>query len=97
MTSRQTRRSQGYKNREGVCTKCNFCINRIEDGLKKNLVPGVDSDATPLCVVTCSSGALSFGDLDDSQSPVSQMIRKHQTLRLSSELKTDPAVYYVIG
>ena len=52
------------ENREGVCTKCDFCVNRIEEGQKKNLRPGVDPDATPLCVATCSCGALSFGDID---------------------------------
>ena len=83
-------------NREGVCIKCNFCISRIEDGLKKNLIPGVDSDATPLCVVTCSCGVLSFGDLDDPQSNISKIIKERQTLRLSVELETDPSVYYII-
>jgi phenylacetyl-CoA:acceptor oxidoreductase subunit 1 len=87
---------QAHKDREGVCTKCNFCLTRIENGLKKNLIPGIDSDATPLCVVTCSCGALSFGDLDDPQSGVSKTIKERQTLRLSEELETGPAVYYVI-
>lgn len=81
---------------EGVCTKCNFCITRVEEGLKKNLTPGVDSDATPFCVVNCSCDALSFGDLDDPKSSVSKTIRKRQTLRLLTELETDPSVYYII-
>ena len=85
------------KNREGVCTKCNFCITRIEDGLKKNLIPGVDSDATPFCVETCGCGALSFGDLNDPQSHISRTIKERQTLRLSEELETDPSVYYIIA
>jgi len=84
------------KNRERVCTKCNFCVTRIENGLEKNLTPGIDFDATPLCVATCSCGALSFGDLDDPQSHISQIIKERQTLRLSAELETNPAVYYII-
>jgi len=87
---------KAHKNREFVCTKCNFCITRVEDGLKKNLIPGVDSDATPCCVVACSCDALSFGDLDDPQSYVSQTIKERQTLRLSEELDNDPAIYYII-
>ncbi|MBC2709797.1 MAG: 4Fe-4S dicluster domain-containing protein [Desulfosarcina sp.] len=81
---------------EGVCTKCNFCVTRIEKGLEKNLIPGVDDDATPLCVVTCSSGALYFGDLDDPQSNISQIMIKHQTFRLFTEVETGPSVYYII-
>jgi len=93
----QKEENKANQNREGVCTKCNFCVTRIEDGLKKNLIPGVDSDATPLCVVACSCGALSFGDLNDPESLVSRTIRKQQALRLSEELGTGPAVYYIIG
>jgi len=85
-----------YPNREGICTKCNFCLDRIDNGLQKNLIPGIDPDATPLCVLTCSCGALSFGDLNDSESNVSLKIEKHQVTRLSEDLKTDPAVYYIL-
>ena len=87
---------KAHKNLERVCTKCNFCVTRIENGLKNNLVPGIDSDATPLCVATCSCGALTFGDLDDPQSHISQMIKERQTLRLLTELETNPSVYYII-
>jgi len=87
---------KAHKNREGVCTKCNFCITRIEDGLKKNLIPGIDSEATPLCVVTCSCGALSFGDLDNPKSEVSNLIRENKTRRLNEELQTDPSVFYIL-
>jgi len=92
----KTNERELHNNREGVCIKCNFCISRIEGGLKKNLIPGVDPDATPFCVMTCSCGALSFGDLEDPQSNISKMIKERQTLRLSIELETEPAVYYII-
>jgi phenylacetyl-CoA:acceptor oxidoreductase 27-kDa subunit len=92
----QKAESRVNKNRERVCTKCNFCVTRIEDGLEKNLTPGVDFEATPLCVATCSCGALSFGDLDDPQGHISQLIKERQTLRLSAGLETNPAVYYII-
>lgn len=88
---------KAQENREGVCTKCDFCVNRIEDGQKKNLRPGIDPDATPLCVTTCSSGALSFGDLDDLQSHISQMIRDRHTIQIFDQLETNPSVYYIIS
>ena len=84
------------KERQGVCTKCNFCAPRIDDGIKKNLIPGVDDEATPLCVVTCSGGALYFGDLDDPESEVSQMIAQHEIVSICSGVETGPSVFYVI-
>lgn len=82
--------------REGICTKCNFCATRIDDGLKKSLTPGVDDEATPLCVVTCSGGALMFGDLDDPHSEVSKQLKAGRPMRLSAEAENGPAVYYLL-
>ena len=81
--------------RKGVCTKCNFCVSRIEMGLKQNLKPGVDPDATPLCVVTCSCGALHFGDLDDPLCNISQLLKNRKTFRLFTGVETGPSVYYL--
>ena len=93
----QNSESEPNENREGVCTKCDFCANRIENGLKNNLKPGVDPDATPLCVATCSCGALSFGDLDNPQSPISKLIKDRHTIRIFDQLETKPSVYYIIA
>jgi phenylacetyl-CoA:acceptor oxidoreductase subunit 1 len=62
-----------------------------------NLRPGVDPDATPLCVVTCSCDALSFGDLDDLQGSISQIIKERHTIRIFDQLETNPSVYYIIS
>lgn len=78
-----------------VCTKCHFCMGRVDAGLDRGLMPGVDADATPACVVACSSGALSFGDLEDVDSDVSRLLRENRAQRLLEELETDAAVYYV--
>jgi phenylacetyl-CoA:acceptor oxidoreductase subunit 1 len=82
--------------RIGVCTKCNFCMHRIDEGLKRGLRPGIDAEASPVCVITCSSGALHFGDLDDDGSTVSGLIREYATARLQEELGTDPSVYFIL-
>ena len=82
--------------RVGICTKCNFCIQRVELGLEKGLRPGIDPEASPVCVNCCIAGALSFGDLGDPESNVSQLIKENNTLRLHEELGTEPSIYYIL-
>jgi len=81
--------------RIGICTKCNFCLPRVEAGLAKGLYPGTDLEATPICVTFCIASALTFGDLDDPISAVSQLIRENTTVRLNEEMGTEPSVYYI--
>lgn len=84
------------EDRIGVCTKCNFCLPLIDRALAKGLRPGVEPEATPVCVEHCIADALHFGDLDDPESEVSKMIRENGTARLLEELGTEPAVYYIV-
>jgi phenylacetyl-CoA:acceptor oxidoreductase subunit 1 len=79
----------------GVCTKCNFCAPKIDKGLSRGLKPGVDEQATPACVVACTSKALEFGDLNDPDSQVAQQIRDNRTVCLQEEMATQPRVYYI--
>lgn len=79
----------------GVVEKCTFCVHRIDAGLEQGLVPGVDEAATPACVVACPVEARYFGDLNDPNSPVSQVIANHPTFRLREDLGTEASVYYI--
>ncbi len=81
--------------RYGVAQKCNFCSDRIDDGLARGLTPGVDPDATPACVNSCIASALHFGDLDDPESNVSVMVRENKHFRMHEELETEPGFYYL--
>ena len=67
----------------GVVMKCNFCLDRVKTGLE------------PACVANCASRARTFGDLDDSQSEVSQLIWLRGGEQLHPELGTNPSVYYL--
>jgi len=67
----------------GVVTKCTFCVERVEKGLK------------PACVLCCTTEARTFGDLDDSNSEVSKLIKKRHGFRLKEEVGTKPCVYYL--
>ncbi len=80
----------------GVMEKCTFCQHRIDPGVERGLVPGVDPLATPACVVACPTGARAFGDLNDPDSPVSKVIAETTApLILREELSTEPKVFYV--
>jgi len=67
----------------GIVMKCNFCLDRVRAGLE------------PACVANCASRARTFGDLDDPQSEVSQLVRLRGGEQLQPELGTHPNVYYL--
>ncbi len=80
----------------GVVEKCHFCSHRIDAGVERGLIPGVDDTATPACVVACPTGARVFGDTNDPNSPISKARHEARvTLRLREDLSTEPRVYYV--
>ena len=81
--------------RIGVATKCTFCSERIDAGVAKGLKPGVDPEATPACVNSCIANALHFGDVEDKDSNVSQLLAENQFFRMHEELGTDPGFYYL--
>jgi Fe-S-cluster-containing dehydrogenase component len=69
--------------RKGVVEKCMLCAHRVLD------------DADPYCVASCPSGARVFGDLEDSNSEVSRLLRAHDHEVLKPEAGTKPNVYYI--
>jgi Fe-S-cluster-containing dehydrogenase component len=79
----------------GVVMKCNFCQDRIDEGVEKGMKPGIDRDATPACVFNCMAKARYFGDLDDPASEVSQLIKEKHGSRIHPEYGTEPSVYYI--
>ncbi|MDJ0949217.1 MAG: 4Fe-4S dicluster domain-containing protein [Alphaproteobacteria bacterium] len=81
--------------RIGVSTKCTFCVDRIDSGVEQGLTPGEDPEATPACVNSCIAKALHFGDLDDPDSNVSQLLAENQHFRMHEELGTGPGFYYL--
>jgi Fe-S-cluster-containing dehydrogenase component len=84
-----------YSYKAGTVMKCTFCMERIDEGIKKGLKPGVDRDATPACVITCPTQTRKFGDLDDPYSEVSRLIAEKKALPLHPEFDTEPSVYYI--
>ncbi len=68
---------------KGVVEKCNFCVERLAVG------------KAPACV-EASEGAIVFGDLEDPESEIREVLREHYTIRRRVSLGTGPAVYYII-
>jgi phenylacetyl-CoA:acceptor oxidoreductase subunit 1 len=81
--------------RLGVATKCTFCKGRIDLAERTGQVPGRDPEVTPACVNSCISGAMHFGDINDAESNVSQLLAQTEHFRMHEELGTEPAVYYI--
>jgi phenylacetyl-CoA:acceptor oxidoreductase subunit 1 len=88
-------RLEARPGRHGVMTKCTFCRERVDEGLRRGLVPGTDTDATPVCSVACIANAIIFGDLDDPASRVSRLVTDGFAQPLTPEAGTRPSVYYL--
>lgn len=69
--------------RAGVIEKCTFCHHRVENGME------------PYCVVSCPSGARTFGDATKSSSKVAKLLKKYKASVLKPEEKTVPNVHYI--
>ena len=67
----------------GNARKCHFCLHRLEEGV------------LPACVTTCIGRAHFFGDANDPESVVSQLVARPNAYRLKEELGTRPKVYYL--
>lgn len=64
--------------------KCQFCVHRTEAGM------------LPACVTTCIGHATYFGDKNDENSLVSELIGSPRVMRLQLEFGTEPSVYYLV-
>jgi formate-dependent nitrite reductase membrane component NrfD/ferredoxin len=62
--------------------KCNFCAHRIDVGLE------------PACVVVCPTQSILIGDLNDSDSYVTQIINRESVAVRRPEKETLPKLFY---
>jgi molybdopterin-containing oxidoreductase family iron-sulfur binding subunit len=74
---------------KGVVEKCNFCAERLRDGLE------------PACVVAArqtpgGEDALVFGNLSDPDSDISRLLRQEVTICRMLSLGTGPNVFYIV-
>jgi molybdopterin-containing oxidoreductase family iron-sulfur binding subunit len=69
---------------KGVVEKCNFCEERLSQGL------------IPACVEACKEKALVFGDLKNPESEVRKALQNKTIYQRQPELGTKPKVFYLL-
>ena len=79
----ENRARKGNASPIGNVRKCHFCLHRIKDGM------------LPACTTTCIGRATHFGDANDPDSLVSELVASSNVMRLKEELGTEPRVYYL--
>jgi Fe-S-cluster-containing dehydrogenase component len=68
----------------GTVDKCTFCVHRIERG-----------ETTTACQDVCPTSSITFGDLNDPSSEISQLLRTRVAETLLPEAGTEPRHYYL--
>ena len=81
LTTLETAQFQGHT--AHTVEKCTFCAPRLARG------------ETPLCVQTCPNLCRYFGDVDDSESEISKILKERSYSVQLPEEKTKPRVYYL--
>jgi MoCo/4Fe-4S cofactor protein with predicted Tat translocation signal len=83
----------------GVIEKCSFCTQRIQEGKLAAKMEGrklVDSDVTPACVQSCTTGAILFGDDNNPNSEVSKLQKTKRSYLTLEEMNIRPSINYLM-
>lgn len=75
---------QGQESPIGNVRKCHFCLHRLNAGM------------LPACVTTCIGRATYFGDANDPDALIGDLIGSANVTRLKEELGTQPKVFYLL-
>jgi molybdopterin-containing oxidoreductase family iron-sulfur binding subunit len=92
----------------GVMEKCTYCVQRIQYAriqARTETVVGEDgeirerrireNEVTPACAQACPSGALVFGDLNDTDSQVHRLAHLDRQYKLLAHIGTQPRTTYL--
>ena len=93
----------------GVVEKCSFCYHRYQRALEKAYYEErqdiEEGEYQTSCTQACPAGAITFGDLNNPDHAVNQMVKPDNThggrprsphaFRLLERLGTNPKVYYL--
>jgi len=73
-----------YFHPKGYVDKCTFCDDRVKTGLN------------PACVSVCPTNCMYFGDLDNPNSSIVNILKKRKYKVLAPEVGTKPQIFYLI-
>ena len=82
----------------GVIEKCSMCIQMIQSSkleAKKQGVPLTDDMVSCACSDACPTNAISFGDLNDTESVVSQRSKNNRSYHALEEVGIQPNIFYM--
>jgi molybdopterin-containing oxidoreductase family iron-sulfur binding subunit len=83
----------------GVMEKCSMCQQRLQAGkleAKKAGQPIKDGSLKTACQAACSTGAIIFGDLNDTESVVAQERNDERTYFLLEDIGVKPSSSYKV-
>jgi molybdopterin-containing oxidoreductase family iron-sulfur binding subunit len=81
----------------GVMEKCSMCVQRIQAGkldAKKAGTKVVDGSIQTACSAACPTNAITFGDLNDTESIVRKDMENDRAFRVIEEKGQEPNIYY---
>ena len=73
-----------YTHPDGYVDKCTFCLHRVKEG------------QLPACVEVCPTKCMYFGDIEDPNSEISQILKTRKQKTLAPEAGTNPHIFYLI-
>ena len=74
----------GHESPMGNARKCHFCLHRLEVG------------QLPMCATTCIGRATYFGDANDPDALVTELVAKNRVQTLLPHHGTKPRVFYIV-
>lgn len=83
----------------GVMEKCSMCVQKLQAGklaAKKEGQPLKDGAVKTACQMACSTGAIIFGDLNDTESEVSKLRKDERTYFLLEDVGVKPTNSYMV-
>jgi MoCo/4Fe-4S cofactor protein with predicted Tat translocation signal len=85
----------------GVIEKCSMCVQRIQEGkltAKKERRRPVDGEIVTACAQSCPTNAITFGDMNDSESRISKLLAiegEARAFQMLEEINVKPSVSYL--
>src|SRR5690606_41168619 len=85
----------------GVMEKCTFCVQRIQAGKLQAKMQGrrpTDEDVTTACANACPADAITFGDMNNEDSKIVQLLEtevKSRAYHVLEEINTKPNIWYL--